>query len=127
MREVDVDHNKRVVQRLVDDAINRRQMDLVGELFTPEAAIVARRDFESFRDAFPDWKMKLEEIVAEGDTVVARFRCRGTHRGAWRGDAPTEKRMDVDEVYFFRFEGGRIKSMWGLEDTWARKRQLGLR
>jgi hypothetical protein len=35
--------------------------------------------------------------------------------------------MSVDEVYFFRFEGDRIRDMWALEDTWSRMRQLGLR
>jgi hypothetical protein len=32
--------------------------------------------------------------------------------------------MNIDEVYFFRFADGRIRSMWGLEDTWTRMRQL---
>lgn len=32
--------------------------------------------------------------------------------------------MKIDEVYFFRFGQGRIRSMWGLEDTWTRIRQL---
>jgi predicted ester cyclase len=52
--------------------------------------------------------MELKEMVAEGDTVVARFKCRGTHKGEWRGEEPTGKKIAVDEVFFFRFAEGVI-------------------
>jgi predicted ester cyclase len=55
---------------------------------------------------------------------VARFRCTGTHQGAWQGLEPTGRRMRVDEVYFFRFTGDLIKGLWGFEDTWTRMQQL---
>ena len=70
--------------------------------------------------------MELKELVAEGDTVVARFKCNGAHTGRWQGDEPTNKRMSVDEIFFFRFQDGLINDLWTLEDTWNRKRQLGL-
>jgi len=119
--------NKAVVRRLVDRVINQGRMDELATVFAEEAAQKARDEFESFREAFPDWQMELKEMVAEGDTVVVRFKCHGTHRGEWRGDAPTGKKMSVDEVFFFRFEGDHIRDMWALEDTWSRMRQLGLR
>jgi predicted ester cyclase len=125
--ENQVERNKQVVRRLVDHVINEWRIEELDELFTSDAASGALRDFESFRGAFPDWKMELEELVAEGDTVVARFKCHGTHQGIWRGDEPTGKSMSVDEVFFFHFDGGRIREMWALEDTWTRMRQLGLR
>lgn len=66
-------------------------------------------------------------LVAEGDTVVARFRCSGTHLGDWRGHPPTGRRFEsIDEVYFFGVRDGRLARAWGLEDTLARSRQLGL-
>jgi predicted ester cyclase len=119
--------NKAIVQRLVDDVINRWQIDDLEDLFTPAGAERARKDFGSFKEAFPDWQMELIEMVADEETVVARFKCRGTHRRTWMGDKPTGKTMAVDEVFFFRFRDGLIDAVWGLEDTWARKRQLGLR
>ncbi len=119
--------NKAVVRLLVDRVINQWRIDDLASIFAEEAAGKARDDFESFREAFPDWQMELKEMVAEGDSVVARFKCHGTHRGEWRGDEPTEKKMSVDEVFFFRFEGDCIRDMWALEDTWSRMRQLGLR
>ena len=113
--------------RRLADTINKWRMDELDGLFTPEAASSAREDFESFHSAFPDWQMEIKELIAEGETVVAHFVCHGTHLGRWRGDEPTGKRMSVDEIFFFRFDRGRIRDMWALEDTWTRMRQLGLR
>jgi predicted ester cyclase len=123
---ISAEANKKVVKRLVERVINESRIEQLDELFEPSAADRARHDFESFRAAFPDWRMELMEIVAEGQTVVARFICHGTHQGPWQGAAPTGRKMKVDEVFFFRFSNERINSMWGLEDTWKRMRQLGL-
>ena len=71
-----------------------------------------------------DWHQELLELFAEDSTVVARFRCTGTHQGAWQGLESTGRSMRIDEVYFFRFADDSITGMWGLEDTWTRMRQL---
>lgn len=110
--------------RLVDEVMNGRDLDLLDELCTPQLAPKLRRAFEQFLEAFPDWRQELVEVVAEGTTVVARFRCHGTHARTWEGLEPTGRTMRIDEVYFFRFADGRIRGMWGLEDTWTRMRQL---
>jgi predicted ester cyclase len=71
--------------------------------------------------------MRVVDLVAEGETVVGRFACSGTHVGTWLGHAPTGRRFeDVAEVYFFQVVDGRITRAWGLEDTLERLRQLGL-
>jgi predicted ester cyclase len=71
--------------------------------------------------------METVQLVAERDTVVGRFACSATHRGAWRGHPPTGRRFEnVDEVYFFTFSGERIAAAWGIEDTLGRFQQLGL-
>ena len=119
------EENKAMVQRLME-AINTGEMDIVDELFTPELASPTKRSFTAFRSAFPDWHMEIAELVAEGNTVVGRFRCSGTNQGDFKGVPPTGKRMEVDEVYFLRVEGGKFVEFWGLEDELARMRQLGL-
>jgi predicted ester cyclase len=104
------------------------RLDLVDDLYVPEMAGAVRRWIEPFRAAFPDFSMEIVQLVAEGRTVVGRFRCSGTHLGPWRGHAPTGRRFErVDEVYFFEVHDGRIARGWGLEDTLSRLRQLGLR
>jgi predicted ester cyclase len=70
--------------------------------------------------------MEIAELIAEGNTVVGRFRCSGTNQGEFRGAPPTGRRMEVDEVYFLRVEDGKFVDFWGLEDDLARLQQLGL-
>ena len=121
-----MDH-KQTVRRLVEDGINGGRDELFDELFTPETATRGREWFGAFRGSFPDMRMEIVDLVAEGDRVVARFTCSATHTGEWRGHAPTGRRFEqIDEVYFFTFEGDRIAGAWGIEDTLERFRQLGL-
>jgi predicted ester cyclase len=115
-----------MVRRMVE-AINAGEEDAAVEgLFAPRAARRVKRLFAEFRSAFPDWHEEIVELVAEGDTVAGRFRCSGTHRGKFLGEAPTGKRMEVDEVFFLRVEDGKFVDFWGLEDSLGRLRQLGL-
>ena len=115
--------NKALVRRLVDEVIN-------GKASTSSTSSARRSSLPSceqpsqFRAAFPDWHQELVQLVAEDDTVVARFRCTGTQLGDWQGLAASGRAMAVDEVYFFRFADSRVAGMWGVEDTWTRMRQL---
>lgn len=116
---------KAIVRKLME-TINEGNLDVVDTLFTPELAEPMKRSFIAFRSAFPDWRMEIAEMVAEGNTVVGRLRCSGTNQGEFKGVPPTGKRMEVDEVYFLRVENGKFVDFWGLEDDLARMRQLGL-
>ena len=115
------------MRRLVEDVITGGDLDLIDELYTPELAPGAKRWIEPFRASFPDVRMEVVDLIAEGEKVVGRFLCSATHLGEWRGHAPTGRRFEqVDEVYFFSFSDDRIAEAWGIEDTSARLRQLGL-
>jgi predicted ester cyclase len=119
--------NKAVVHRLVDEVLNGGRLEVIDELYTPELAPAARRWMAPFRASFPDMRMEVVELIAEGDTVVGRFTCSATHLGQWLGQAPTGRRFErVDEVGIFRLRDGRIADAWSLEDTLGRLRQLGL-
>lgn len=118
---------KSIVRRFVDEVVNGGRDELVDELFTSDMTGAVRDWFGAFRRSFPDVHMRTVDLVAEGDTVVGRFACSATHRGEWRGHAPTGRRFeDVDEVYFFTFQGDRISALWGIEDTLDRFHQLRL-
>lgn len=115
-----------MVRRMVE-GINAGDIEgTVDELFAPRAARRVKRLFTEFYTAFPDWREEIVELVAEGNTVVGRFRCSGTHQGEFLGEPPTSKRMEVDEVFFLRVEDGKFVDFWGLEDSLTRMRQLGL-
>jgi predicted ester cyclase len=120
------EQNKAMVRRLVE-TINAGEEDAaVEELFAPRTARRVKRLFAEFRSAFPDWREEIVELVAEGSTVAGHFKCSGTHRGKFLGAAPTGKRMEVDEVFFFRVDNNKFVDFWALEDSLSRMRQLGL-
>jgi predicted ester cyclase len=118
---------KEKVRRFVDEAVNGRRDEVIDEVFTSDLTGWVREWFGAFRGSFPDMQMELLDLVAEGDTVVARLACSATHLGEWRGHPPTGRRFErVDEVYFFTFDADRIAAVWGIEDTLDRFQQLGL-
>jgi hypothetical protein len=118
--------NKKLVRRLITEAIDAGDLDAVDELATGELAVAAKRWIGPFRTSFPDFTMKIVELVAEGDTVVGHFQCSGTHLGEWNGIPPTGRRFqDVDEIYIFRVQDGKLTSFVAVEDNLSRLRQLG--
>ena len=120
------EESKAMVRRMVE-GINSGEIELtVEELFAPRAARRVKRLFTEFYTAFPDWREEIVQLVAEGNTVAGRFRCSGTHLGEFLGEAPTGKRMEVEEVFFLRVEEGKFVDFWALEDSLNRMRQLGL-
>ena len=120
------EENKAMVRRMVEAINAGEEATVVDELFAPRVARRVKRLFAQFRSAFPDWREEIVQLVAEGDTVAGRFRCSGTHLGEFLGEAPTGKRMEVEEVFFVRAEDGRFVEFWALEDSLGRMRQLGL-
>lgn len=121
-----VDANKALVRRLVSEAINDRQIEVVDELADGELAAAAKRWIGPFRESFPDFEMQIVDLVAEEDKVVGYFRCSGTHHGEWQGIPPTGKRFyDIDEIYIFRISNGKLAGFSAVEDNLTRLRQLG--
>jgi predicted ester cyclase len=121
------EHSKALVRRLVE-IVNTRDLEALEEVAGGQIAEEARRWIGPFRDSFPDFRMELRDLIAEGDKVVGHFKCSGTHQGDWRGIPPTGRRFDdVDEVYIFRVEDGRLSAATAVvEDNLTRLRQLGI-
>jgi len=88
----------------------------------PEAAKQAAADY---RRAFPDLRVTVEDLIAEGDKVVGRLRFRGTHLGELDGIAPTGRRVDCTGIVVSRMEGGKIAEDWANFDDLGLMRQLG--
>jgi predicted ester cyclase len=131
------EQNKLLIQRLVEEAVNQGNLDVLAEVADGEFAQAARQWVGPFRAAFPDFSMEIvdlvaeeevaEEEVAEEEKVAAHFRCSGTHLGEWMGRPPSGRRFqDVDEIYIFRVRNGKLTGATGVEDNLSRMRQLGL-
>jgi steroid delta-isomerase-like uncharacterized protein len=78
------------------------------------------------RAAFPDIQMIVEDVIGEGDRVVVRYTLRGTHRGAFRGIAPTGRKVTWSGINIYRVEGGKVVETWQLADALGVMQQLGV-
>ena len=119
------EENKRLVRRLIDEAVREHNLEVLDELASGEVAQTAKRWVRPFQSAFPDFEMEIVELVAEGEKVAAHFRCSGTHQGEWLGVPATGRRFEnVDEIYIFEVKDGKLVSAVGVEDNLTRMRQL---
>jgi steroid delta-isomerase-like uncharacterized protein len=71
-----------------------------------------RQAIDLFRRAFPDTRHTIEELVAEGDRVVARVTARATHTGELFGHPPTGKVVTLTGITIYRIVDGRIAERW---------------
>lgn len=79
----------------------------------------------AFLAAFPDLHSRIEETLAEGDSVVLRASWSGTHQGTLMGLPPTGKQVQVKELHFFRMANGQIIEHWINYDQIGMLQQLG--
>ena len=75
--------------------------------------------------AFPDLKWTIEDMIAEGDKVVVRFRASGTQKGAFQGIPPTGRQIIMTGAAIYRIAGGKIAEDWAFMDALSIMRQLG--
>jgi predicted ester cyclase len=118
--------NKAVVRREQEELWNHTgNLDAAEDLFVPDYAEAAKQEAADFRRGFPDVVSTIEDLIAEGDKVVARWRSRATHRGEYMGIPPTGKEVEFTGISVYRMEGGRIAVSWNSEDQLGLLRQIG--
>lgn len=84
-----------------------------------------KRIWETLLRAFPDIHVTVEDLIAEGDKIVARQTVTGTNSGEYRGMPPTGTSVTYNEIFIARFADGRITDFWGVVDLYSQLRQLG--
>ncbi len=82
--------------------------------------------FLTLAGAFPDLRVTVEDLIAEGDKVVARALFRGTHSGDFQGIPATGKQASVQVIDILRIENGKVVERWGLSDQMGLMQQLGV-
>jgi predicted ester cyclase len=133
-----VEANEALVRRLFDTVWSTGNVAVVDELLAPSfvdhaAAMgggdASREGFKlqvrQFRTAFPDGRSEIEDLIAAGDRVVARWTDGGTHLGEWQGIAPTGKRVSFSGIDIYRIQDGRVIEYWCSEDELGLLRQVG--
>lgn len=130
--------NKALMKRFYDEVANKGDLKLIDELIA--ADFVEHEDFPGLaegreglkqffsmiRSAFDGFRMDIEDLVAEGDKVVARITMRGTHKGEFMGIKGTGKTISVSAIDILRYADGRAVEHWGVTDAMAMMEQLGV-
>src|ERR1051326_9210709 len=112
---------KRLARRFFEEILNKTDMALAAEILAPEFVMYyptvpeplhgvagLEQVHVTFTRAFPDWRFKVEDEVAEGEKVAVRWSGGGTHTGDLMGIAPTGKRVTLTGMSIFRLAGGKI-------------------
>jgi steroid delta-isomerase-like uncharacterized protein len=125
-----------LVRRFLEGLVGTGDPALADELLAPTFVVhyagnppLDRDGFRQFlgalRAAFPDVRVTVEDAIAAGDKVAARWTWRGTHRGAFLGLAPTGRAVTGSGIGLFRIADGRLAEDFVQEDTLGLLQQLG--
>lgn len=99
----------------------RRHMGANAEPLDPAGQ---RQRLKAFRLAFPDSRVEIEDMIAEGDKVAFRFTLRGTHQGRFQDIEPTGVKVAAFGLDMVRIEDGLLAEHWGGADLHSIRRQL---
>ena len=120
--------NKELVRRFYKEVYIDWNMALVDEVVSPQftshdwpksspAGPEGFREFYSaIRSALPDARYEVDDLIAEGDKVVVRWRLLGTHKGDFRGIAATGREIALKGIAIYRVEGGKLLERWVVSD-----------
>jgi len=133
------DANKTLVRRLFDEVWNKGHQQVADELFAqnynhhdssspdlgrgPESE---KKRVTLYRNAFPDIRFTVEDLIAEGESVTARWSCHGTHKGELNGIAPTGRQFTITGISVARFTNGKMIEGYVNWDALGMMQQLGV-
>jgi steroid delta-isomerase-like uncharacterized protein len=133
------EHNKAIVRRLFAELWNNGNLSVADEIFAPtythhdpstpdfgKGPDSEKRRASLYRNAFPDIHLTIEDVIAEGETVMTRWSCRGTHKGDLNGMAPTGKHITISGVTIARVSNGKIVEGYVNWDALGMMQQLGV-
>ena len=133
------DQNKTVVRRLFDELWNKGNLLVADEIIAPtylhhdastpdlgRGPESEKKRVNLYRTAFHDFRLNIEGLFADDETVVARWSCRGVHKGNLNGIAPTGNQFAITGVTICRFDHGKIVEGFVNWDALGLMRQLGV-
>ena len=131
--------NKKLVRRFVEEVKNERRLDKLGDYFAAdykehnETVASFGPGVEGYRNflghlytGFPDDRVEIELMAAEGDVVSYRAKEGGTHKGEFLKIPATGKHATWTEIQFFRIANGKVTEHWVDVDIFGWFQQLGV-
>lgn len=132
----DLEENKAVVRRFIDDVFVAGRPEAVDELvaddFVPHTwgAMAQGRDglkqaMERVARGLADVRMTVEDVIAEGDRVAVRLTSHARQVGEFMGMPASNGEYTIEEIHLFRIRDGRIAEHWHQADFLGMMKQLG--
>lgn len=133
------EQNKATARRFYEEVFNKQNVDFMDEIctsdFTDHAPMPGQKPgiagtkemFAGFKTAFPDMRVNVDDMVAEGDVVVVRFTGTATHRGPIFGAPATNKRITFHGIDWLKFRGGKVAEVWHQGDDPVVLMSLGVK
>src|SRR5215510_6880076 len=121
-----IEENKNIVRRY-QEIYNSNDLDRLIEVVSddvltpkilpgiPSGLEGAKAAHQIMLSGFPDYQTRIDELIAEGDKVVARITMSGTHTGSFMGIPATEKKVEFTGIYIARIANGKVVEHWGEE------------
>ena len=130
-----IEENKAIVRRLVGDFLSKHDLAAADDIFADglidhQGAVTAtgRETVKQFVGglfaAFPDLQCEIAHLIAEGDKVCLNVIGRGTHRGEFRGVAPTGRAVTILGTSIVRIADGKIAERWNITDIAGLMQQI---
>lgn len=135
------EENKALVRRWFEEVWNQGNAAAIDELLAEDGVIHGLMDaggnpvqglpsfhefHTQFRGAFPDISVSVEDLISEGDKVVARCSVRGKHTGEHLGFKATNAPVQFEGVAIVRIKDGKIAEAWNQFDFLEMNKQLGV-
>jgi len=117
--------NKTVVRRYIEETINGGDLSLIDTFFAPDRREMVRAFLTSGSNAFPDGQEEIQDLVAEGDKVMARWIFRATIQKPFFGLPATGQPIEITGYGTYYFENGQITWDTVVFDWLAALEQLG--
>lgn len=130
--------NKATLKRYYDEVMNKGDFSLLSDLMDEEYYLETptaktEKGYEAYKQGYANRKavssdaiFTIDEMLAEGDTVVIRGYLKGTHTGELQGIPATGKQYNAGYTAFYYFKEGKITRCWTLHDVLTRNQQLGI-
>jgi steroid delta-isomerase-like uncharacterized protein len=130
--------NKALARRWFEEVWNDGRAAAIDEMLPPHGVVHGLGDEQmqgpaafkpfhaAYRNAFPDVKIEIEDMIAEGDKVAFRWSATATHRGDGLSVPATNRRVRFTGMGFVRVENGKLAEGWNNFDQLAMLQQLGV-
>ncbi len=116
--------NRELVIRYFNAISGEVKTDALLREYTNDEKLIEHIIF--FESTFPKYDLFIEEMVAEGDKILVRGRCKGIHLGEFSGVPPTNREMDLPFVIRYVIDNGIIVDHWLIADQMILMKQLGI-